>query len=126
MRREDEIHVFVLGESASHTFQMIWLVFVVGIQEAENVTRSMLQTENEGRELAFVALAHDFHQAMAGIALLKDRGSLIGRTVVDNDDLGWGHRLRERALDRIHDKAAVVMAVDDYGYGRDRTSGTWA
>ena len=68
--------------------------------------------------MAFIALAQDLHNAVAGVVLLQNFGCVIGRAIVNNDDLRRRLGLSESALDSFHNEAAVIVAIDEYGHCR--------
>jgi hypothetical protein len=112
MRREYEIYIFVLGKNAHQILEMIGLVFVIGIQKADQVAFGVLQAEDERRELAAIALLQDFDDSVPAISFRQNFCCTVCRTIINNNHLEGGDALRKRALDRIDHKMTVIKAID--------------
>ena len=82
---------------------------VVGVEEDEQLAVALADAGVAGGREAEVLLAD---AADAGEAL-GDSARVVGRAVVDDDDLDLGVGLREDALDRLVEVAGLAEAGDD-------------
>ena len=48
----------------------------------------------------------------------KNPGRVVGRTVIDDDDVQLDRLLREQPLERLADPCLFVLRGDDYGHAR--------
>ena len=70
---------------------------VVGVEQDDELAGAVLEAEIESRGLAAILLAE--RRDASGVAV-NDGGRIVGRAVIDDDDLGIGPGLCQRAVDR--------------------------
>src|SRR5688572_15255932 len=102
----------MLGERGGELLERVRAPDDVGVAEEHERSGAFAETSVAGRRPSPVFLADETDTAM----IRRERAAkVVRRTVVDDDDLHVGVRLRQEAFQRPADRGGVVVARDDDG-----------
>jgi transposase len=97
-----------------HLIDMIFLVFVIGVQEENYVASAVFQAKYKCWQLSSISLSKYAYSRMIGEVLLENLGSIVGRSIIDHYYLFRKTRLRKDAVDCFNNEATVVIRTYDH------------
>gem|GEM_PF-2628576 len=112
---EHDVDLRVTGQDRELAGELVRLPEVVGVQEGDHRPGGDRHARVARRRHAAVRAAQPAHAAV-GEPGAEARGGVVGRAVVDHDDLEVAVGLRERARDRLPDDAGAVEGRDHDGH----------
>jgi hypothetical protein len=107
----DETNAWVLLKRTNNRFQLSWSPPIVGIEKAHVVASAGSHAGVDGAGLPAVFLKDN---ANTRLVLFKHSARVVGRSVVNNDDLRATATMRQNTIECCPNKGAIIIVVDDY------------
>jgi hypothetical protein len=109
-----EVYIWVRMERRLHLIDMIFLVFVISVQEENDIASAVFQAKYKCRQLSSVSLSKYAYSRVIGEVLLENLMSIVCRSIIDHYYLFRNTRLRKGTVDRFNDEATVVIRTYDH------------